>query len=52
MARSGRLTGGEQIKGHVLALDGAADPVVNAQAVAAFQKEMTEGAGRWSFAAA
>jgi hypothetical protein len=43
--------GVNKIKGHVLALDGAADPIVNAQAVDAFE-EMTEGGGRWSFAAA
>lgn len=39
--------GADKIKGHVLALHGAADPIVNAQAVAAFEKEMTEGAVDW-----
>ena len=33
----------KNIKAHVLVLHGAADPVVNAQAVAAFEKEMTDG---------
>jgi dienelactone hydrolase len=37
----------KNIKGHVLALHGAADPVVNAQAVAAFEKEMTDGHVDW-----
>ena len=33
----------KNIKAHVLILHGAADPIVNAQAVAAFEKEMTDG---------
>lgn len=37
----------KNIKGHVLALHGAADPAVNAQAVAAFEKEMTDGHVDW-----
>jgi dienelactone hydrolase len=37
----------KNIKGHVLALHGAADPIVNAQAVAAFEKEMTDGNVDW-----
>jgi len=37
----------KNIKGHVLALHGAADPIVNAQAVAAFEKEMTDGKVDW-----
>jgi dienelactone hydrolase len=37
----------KNIKGHVLALHGAADPVVNAQAVAAFEKEMTDAGVDW-----
>ena len=36
-----------KIKGHVLALHGAADPIVNAQAVAAFEKEMTDANVDW-----
>jgi dienelactone hydrolase len=39
--------GAGKIKGHVLALHGAADPIVNAQAVAAFEKEMTDGGVDW-----
>ncbi len=39
--------GADKIKGHVLALHGAADPIVNAQAVAAFEKEMTDGHVDW-----
>jgi dienelactone hydrolase len=39
--------GASKIKGHVLALHGAADPIVNGQAVAAFEKEMTEGSVDW-----
>ena len=37
----------KNIKGHVLALHGAADPLVNAEAVAAFEKEMTDGHVDW-----
>ncbi|HEX4042427.1 MAG TPA: dienelactone hydrolase family protein [Xanthobacteraceae bacterium] len=37
----------KNIKGHVLALHGAADPIVNAQAVAAFEKEMTDAKVDW-----
>jgi dienelactone hydrolase len=37
----------KNIKGHVLALHGAADPIANAQAVAAFEKEMTDGKVDW-----
>jgi dienelactone hydrolase len=37
----------KNIKGHVLALHGAADPIVNAQAVAAFEKEMTDANVDW-----
>ncbi|MGA7789093.1 MAG: dienelactone hydrolase family protein [Xanthobacteraceae bacterium] len=33
----------KNIKAHVLVLHGAADPIVNAQAVAGFEKEMTDG---------
>lgn len=33
----------KNIKAHVLVLHGAADPIVNAQAVEAFEKEMTDG---------
>jgi len=39
--------GASKIKGHVLALHGAADPIVNAQAVAGFEKEMTDGGVDW-----
>jgi dienelactone hydrolase len=35
------------IKAHGLALHGAADPLQNAQAVAAFEKEMTDGGVDW-----
>ena len=37
----------KNIKGHVLVLHGAADPIVNAQAVGAFEKEMTDGHVDW-----
>ncbi|HEY2534602.1 MAG TPA: dienelactone hydrolase family protein [Xanthobacteraceae bacterium] len=37
----------KNIKAHVLALHGAADPIVNAQAVAAFEKEMTDANVDW-----
>jgi dienelactone hydrolase len=37
----------KNIKGHVLALHGADDPVVNAQAVANFEKEMTDAHVDW-----
>jgi dienelactone hydrolase len=37
----------KNIKGHVLVLHGAADPIVNAQAVDAFEKEMTDGHVDW-----
>jgi dienelactone hydrolase len=37
----------KNIKGHVLALHGAADPIVNAEAVSAFEKEMTDGKVDW-----
>jgi dienelactone hydrolase len=37
----------KNIKAHVLVLHGAADPLVNAQAVAAFEKEMTDGGVDW-----
>jgi dienelactone hydrolase len=37
----------KNIKAHVLALHGAADPFVNARAVAAFEKEMTDGGVDW-----
>jgi dienelactone hydrolase len=37
----------KNIKGHVLVLHGAADPIVNAQAVTAFEKEMTDGHVDW-----
>lgn len=37
----------KNIKGHVLALHGADDPVVNQQAVAAFEKEMTDAHVDW-----
>jgi dienelactone hydrolase len=42
--------GADKIKGHVLALHGAADPIVNTQAVAAFEKEMTSGGVDWEVA--
>jgi dienelactone hydrolase len=37
----------KNIKAHVLALHGAADPIVNMQAVSAFEKEMTDGGVDW-----
>lgn len=37
----------KNIKGHVLALHGAADPIVGPQAVAAFEKEMTDAHVDW-----
>jgi dienelactone hydrolase len=37
----------DDIKAHVLVLHGAADPVVNGQAVAAFEKEMTADKVDW-----
>jgi dienelactone hydrolase len=37
----------KNIRGHVLALHGAADPIVNAAAVTAFEKEMTAGHVDW-----
>jgi dienelactone hydrolase len=37
----------KNIKAHVLVLHGAADPIVNAQAVANFEKEMTDGGVDW-----
>ena len=37
----------KNIKGHVLALHGAADPIVNAEAVAKFEKELTEAGVDW-----
>jgi dienelactone hydrolase len=37
----------KNIKGHVLVLHGAADPIVNMQAVDAFEKEMTDGGVDW-----
>jgi dienelactone hydrolase len=37
----------KNIKAHVLALHGAADPIVNTQAVAAFEKEMTDAGVDW-----
>lgn len=37
----------KNIKGHVLALHGAADPIVNAQAVATFEKELTDAGVDW-----
>ena len=41
------LGNAKNIKGHVLALHGAADPAVNLEAVAAFEKEMTKGNVDW-----
>jgi dienelactone hydrolase len=38
---------GKNIRGHVLALHGAADPAVPAADVAAFEKEMTDGHVDW-----
>jgi len=37
----------KNIKAHVLAIHGAADPIVNLDAVAAFEKEMTAGNVDW-----
>jgi dienelactone hydrolase len=37
----------KNIKGHVLALHGAADPIVGPQAVAGFEKEMTDANVDW-----
>jgi dienelactone hydrolase len=37
----------KNIKGHVLVLHGAADPLVNVEAVAAFEKEMTDAKVDW-----
>lgn len=37
----------KNIKGHVLALHGAADPFVNAEAVAKFEKELTDAGVDW-----
>jgi dienelactone hydrolase len=37
----------KNIKGHVLALHGAADPIVNVQAVATFEKELTDAGVDW-----
>jgi dienelactone hydrolase len=37
----------KNIKGHVLVLHGAADPIVNAEAVAKFEKELTEAGVDW-----
>jgi dienelactone hydrolase len=37
----------KNIKGHVLALHGAADPIVNAEAVAKFEKELTDAGVDW-----
>ena len=37
----------KNIKGHVLALHGAADPIVNAEAVAKFEKELTDAGVNW-----
>ena len=37
----------KNIKAHVLALHGAADPIVNAEAVAKFEKELTEAGVDW-----
>ena len=37
----------KNIKAHVLALHGSADPIQNAQAVAGFEKEMTDGGVDW-----
>ena len=37
----------KNIKGHVLALHGADDPIVNQQAVAGFEKEMTDAHVDW-----
>jgi dienelactone hydrolase len=37
----------KSIKGHVLALHGAADPIVNGEAVAKFEKELTDAGVDW-----
>ena len=37
----------KKIKGHVLALHGAADPIVNQEAVAKFEKELTDAGVDW-----
>ena len=37
----------KNIKGHVLALHGAADPIVNAEAVAKFEKELSDAGVDW-----
>ncbi|MGC1180078.1 MAG: dienelactone hydrolase family protein, partial [Methyloceanibacter sp.] len=37
----------KNIKGHVLVLHGAADPIVNAEAVAKFEQEMTAAGVDW-----
>ena len=37
----------KNIKGHMLALHGAADPIVNAEAVAKFEKELTDAGVDW-----
>jgi dienelactone hydrolase len=37
----------KNIKGHVLALHGAADPIVNGEAVAKFEKELTDAGVDW-----
>lgn len=37
----------KNIKAHVLALHGAADPIVNAEAVAKFEKELTDAGVDW-----
>jgi dienelactone hydrolase len=37
----------KNIKGHVLALHGADDPIVNAEAVAKFEKELTDAGVDW-----
>jgi dienelactone hydrolase len=37
----------KNIKGHVLVLHGAADPIVNAEAVAKFEKELTDAGVDW-----
>jgi dienelactone hydrolase len=49
LARSGAPNpeSDKNIKGHVLALHGAADPIVNAEAVAKFEKELTDAGVDW-----
>jgi dienelactone hydrolase len=37
----------KKIKGHVLVLHGAADPIVNSEAVAKFEKEMSDAGVDW-----